>query len=123
MRDYVILTDSSCDLPAPLAESLELTVVPLSVTIGGNTYENDLSGKALPFDTCYALLREGKTATTSAINVSRFTDAMEPLVQAGKDILYLGFSSALSGTYSAGAVAMEQLSHTYPDAKMYAVDT
>lgn len=123
MRDYVIFTDSSCDLPAQMAEALELKVIPLSVTIGDKTYENDLSGKALPFDACYALLREGQKATTSAINITQFVEAMEPVLQQGKDILYLGFSSALSGTYSAGAVAMEQLSKSYPEAKLYAVDT
>ena len=123
MREYVIFTDSSCDLPAQMAQDLELTVIPLFVTVGGNTYENDLAGKALPFDTCYALLRQGQVATTSAINVTQFIEAMEPVLQAGKDILYLGFSSALSGTYSAGAVAMEQLAPRYPEAKLYAVDT
>lgn len=123
MRDYVILTDSCCDLTAQMAQDLELTVVPLSVTIGGKSYENDLSGKALPFDTCYSLLRQGQTATTSAVNVNQFIEAMEPILQAGKDILYLGFSSALSGTYSAGAVAMEQLAPLHQEAKLYSIDT
>ena len=49
--------------------------------------------------------------------------AMEPHLQAGRDILYLGFSSALSGTYNAGAVAARQLSEKYPDRRLYAVDT
>lgn len=123
MRNFAIFTDSSCDLTAHMAQELELTVVPLSVTIDGETYENDLAGKALPFEKCYALLRAGKQAVTSAVNVAQFTAAMEPVLQAGSDILYLGFSSALSGTYSAGAVALEQLSARYPEAKVYAVDT
>ena len=123
MDDFVIFTDSSCDLSAEMAKELELTVLPLSVNIDGKSYENDLAGKILPFKTCYALLREGKQATTSAVNVSQFIEAMEPVLQAGKGILYLGFSSALSGTYNAGAVAIEQLSSRYPAVKMYAVDT
>ena len=123
MRDYVILTDSSCDLSSQMACDMELKIVPLSVTIGDTTYENDLAGHSLPFDTCYALLREGKKATTSAINVAQFTESMETIIQEGNDVLYLGFSSALSGTYSAGAVAIEQLSSRYPDAKLYSVDT
>ena len=48
---------------------------------------------------------------------------MEPVLQAGQDVLYLGFSSALSGTYNAGALACAQLAEKYPDAKLYAVDT
>ena len=123
MREFTIFTDSSCDLSATMAQELGLTVLPLSVNIDGTSYENDLAGKALPFDTCYALLRAGKPATTSAVNVSQFVEAMEPVLQAGQDILYLGFSSALSGTYNAGAVACAQLAEKYPDAKLYAVDT
>ena len=110
MREFTIFTDSSCDLSATMAQELGLTVLPLSVNIDGTSYENDLAGKALPFDTCYALLRAGKPATTSAVNVSQFVEAMEPVLQAGQDILYLGFSSA-------------QLAEQYPDAKLYAVDT
>lgn len=123
MREFTIFTDSSCDLSATMAQELGLTVLPLSVNIDGTSYENDLAGKALPFDTCYALLRAGKPATTSAVNVSQFVEAMEPVLQAGQDILYLGFSSALSGTYNAGAVACAQLAEQYPEAKLYAVDT
>ena len=123
MREFTIFTDSSCDLSATMAQELDLTVLPLSVNIDGTSYENDLAGKALPFDTCYALLRAGKPATTSAVNVSQFVEAMEPVLQAGQDILYLGFSSALSGTYNAGAVACAQLAEQYPEAKLYAVDT
>ena len=105
MREFTIFTDSSCDLSAAMAHDLGLTVLPLSVNIDGTSYENDLAGKALPFETCYALLRAGKPATTSAVNVGQFVEAMEPVLQAGQDVLYLGFSSALSGTYNAGALA------------------
>lgn len=123
MRDFVIFTDSSCDLSAEMAAEMELCVVPLAVTIAGKTYENDLEGRALPFKTCYSLLRAGNSATTSAVNVEQFLQAMEPVLQAGKDILYMGFSSALSGTCSAGVIAIGQLAERYPDAQMYAVDT
>lgn len=61
--------------------------------------------------------------TTSAVNVEQFVVAMEEHLQAGRDVLYLGFSSGLSGTFNAGAVAAQELSEQYPDAKIYAVDT
>ena len=123
MRDYIILTDSSCDLPAPMAEELELTVVPLSVLVGEKEYTNYLDEREITAKEFYTLLREGKTATTSAVNVSQFTTAMEAFLKEDKDILYLGFSSALSATYNAAALAAEELRTKYPDAKIMTVDT
>ena len=123
MRDFSIFTASSCDLSATMAQELGLTVLPLSVNIDGTSYENDLAGKALPFDTCYALLRAGKPATTSAVNVSQFVEAMEPVLQAGQDILYLGFSSALSGTVASAGIAKAELLEKYPGRKIAVVDS
>lgn len=123
MSQYIIMTDSSCDLPAGLAAELELEVLPLSVLIDGKSYVNYLDERDITFADCYAALRAGKNATTSAVNVEAFVQAMEPHLQAGEDILYLGFSSALSGTYNAGAVAAQQLAEKYPERKLYAVDT
>ena len=123
MSLYIIMTDSSCDLPAGLAAELELEVLPLSVLIDGKSYVNYLDERDITFADCYAALRAGKNATTSAVNVEAFVQAMEPHLQAGEDILYLGFSSALSGTYNAGAVAAQQLAEKYPERKLYAVDT
>ncbi len=123
MSQYIVMTDSSCDLPAGLAAELELEVLPLSVLIDGKSYVNYLDERDITFADCYAALRAGKNATTSAVNVEAFVQAMEPHLQAGEDILYLGFSSALSGTYNAGAVAAQQLAEKYPERKLYAVDT
>ena len=123
MSQYIIMTDSSCDLPAQLAAELELEVLPLSVLIDGKSYVNYLDERDISFADSYAALRAGKSATTSAVNVEAFVEAMERHLQAGEDILYLGFSSALSGTYNAGAVAAQQLAEKYPERKLYAVDT
>lgn len=123
MNDYVIMTDSCCDLPAQLAAELELTVLPLTVNIDGRTFANLLDGSEIGFHDYYDLLRAEKTGSTSAVNIGAFLAAMEPLLKEGKDILYIGFSSGLSATYSAGATAAEQLSEQYPERKIYAVDT
>ena len=123
MSQYRIMTDSSCDLPAALAAELELTVLPLTVTIDGKSYTNYLDEREITFKDCYAALRDGREAKTAAANVDSFEQAMEPILQAGEDILYLGFSSALSSTYNAGALAAEQLAEKYPDRKILTVDT
>ena len=71
----------------------------------------------------YDRLRGGETATTNAVNVAQYTEALEPLLQAGKDVLILAFSSGLSATYNASRLAVEELSAQYPDRRLYTVDT
>ena len=78
MSDYIILTDSSCDLPAELAEELGLEVLPLAFVIDGHTYRNLLDGSEIGFHDYYDLLRAGKTGSTSAVNIGAFLEAMRP---------------------------------------------
>ena len=110
MRDFVLMTDSSCDLPAALAEKMELTVLPLYVDVDGQIYTNYLDEREIAFSEIYAKLRTKCPAKTSAVNMNDFIGPMEDLLKADKDILYIGFSSGLSGTYNAGAMAAKELS-------------
>ncbi len=123
MSKYVIMTDSSCDLPASLAEKMELTVLPLYVEVDGQKYVNYLDEREIAFSQIYAKLRTKCPAKTSAVNMQDFLEPMEGLLRAGSDILYIGFSSGLSSTYSAGAMAAKELADRYPDRKIYTVDS
>ena len=123
MSEYVIMTDSSCDLPAKLAEEMALTVLPLYVEVDGQRYVNYLDEREIAFSEIYAKLRTKCPAKTSAVNMQDFMEPMESLLRAGKDILYIGFSSGLSGTYNAGAMAAKELSERYPDRRIYTVDS
>ncbi len=123
MSEFVILTDSGCDLTAKLAEELELVVLPLSVTVNGKEYHNYLDERQISHKDFYALLRAGNTGKTSAINLDTFKEAMNEILQEGKDILYLGFSSGLSGTYQVGALAAEEMAEKYPERKILHADT
>lgn len=123
MGNFKIITDSSCDLTQELADELDLRVVPLSVLINNKEYVNYLDGREISFADYYALLRQEMLGKTSAPNVFDFTSAMEDYLKEGMDILYLGFSSALSGTYNAGVVAAEELRAKYPERKIITVDT
>ncbi len=120
---YILLTDSSADLPAYLVDELTLHVLPLSVTINGETYRNYPDEREIKASTLYANLRDGASAVTSAVNVGTFHDFMEPYLQAGQDILYIGFSSGLSGTYQAGHIAAQELMQQYPERKVLTVDS
>lgn len=123
MGKFKIITDSSCDLTQELADELDLRVVPLSVLINDKEYVNYLDGREISFADYYTLLRQEMQGKTSAPNVFDFTSAMEDYLKEGMDILYLGFSSALSGTYNAGVVAAEELRAKYPERKIITVDT
>ncbi len=123
MDEFVIMTDSSCDLSAEMARELQLSVLPLSFFMGGKEYRNDSDGGGMPTHDFYARLREGERCTTAAVNVDAYVGAMEPILKAGKNILNLAFSSALSNTYNAARLACEELAKKYPLRKIFAVDT
>mgnify|MGYP000956171052 CR=1 FL=1 len=123
MADYVIVTDSSCDLPANLAEELGLVVLPLSFRLGGTEYLNYLDGREMPIKEFYARIRTGEPCTTSAVNTEAYRSAMEPLLEEGKDILDIAFSSGLSATYNSAKIACGELSEKHPERRVYAVDT
>lgn len=121
MNEYIIITDSTADLPKDyLTNELGVKYIPLSYIIDGETYEDmsGLSGKEF-FDK----IREGAMPTTSQVNPEQARIAIEPLVKEGKDILYIGFSSALSGTFNSIRMAMEELKEEYPSIAMRCVDT
>ena len=123
MSDFVILTDSSADLEANMVRQLDVQVLPLSFSMGQQIYHNYPDNREMDPHAFYQLLRQGQAATTSAINVAQYTDALEPLLQAGKDVLILAFSSGLSTTYNSSRIAVEELSEKYPERKIYTVDT
>ena len=120
MNDYLIMTDSSCDLPEELARELGIKVITLDFIVEGEEARKNDSIDAKQF---YELLRTGKMVTTSAVSIDRFMGEFEPTLKEGKDVLYLGFSSGLSGTYNAGFVAAGELAEKYPERKIYTVDT
>jgi len=123
MNDYVILTDSTTDLSPELIEKHGLIVLPLTVNIDNHDYRNLPDGSEISTPEFYTLLRAGKTATTSQISLSSFIDAIEPILISGKDLLYIGFSSELSGTCNSGFLAVKELSTKYPQRKVLAVDS
>ena len=123
MRDFVIMTDSCCDLTAQLAEELEVKVLPLSVLVGEETFRNYLDGREIGFREFYDRIREGAMPTTSAVSVGDFEDAMRSILADGKDVLYIGFSSGLSTTYQSAVIAANGLKEEYPDANIYVVDS
>ena len=123
MSNYVIITDSSCDLPDSLVKELELEVLPLAFIMDGKTYRNYPDNREMSPDEFYGKEREGLMATTNAVNVGEATDAIEAALKQGRDVLVLAFSSGLSTTYNSFKIAADELAEQYPGRKVYAVDT
>ena len=123
MQDYIIMTDSCCDLTDQMARELELEVLPLTMTMDGKEYPNTLDGRYITNEEFYKRLRAGKTSTTAAANVGQFEDAMRAVLGRGQDILCLCFSSALSTTYQSAVIAAENLAPDFPERTIRVIDT
>ena len=121
MNNYVIFTDSCCDVSPELLAEWGVPYANMTFSFEGEDKEYidaDISNKEF-----YDRMRNGAHAKTAAINVATFIDAFEPILQEGKDILYVAFSSGLSTTVNSARIAVSELSDKYPDRRIIVVDT
>ena len=123
MRDFVIMTDSCCDLNAQEVAESGLVVVSLTFTMNGVTRRDTPDHAEMSLEDFYKELRNGVMSTSAAVNVGDFIDAMRPILDAGKDILCVNFSSALSTTYQSAVIAANELQPLYPQAKIIVIDS
>ena len=121
MNDYVIFTDSACDLAPELLE--EWGVPSVSLTFRFEDEDKEYSNAEMPVKAFYDRMRAGGVAKTAAVNSSTFYEAFEIVVKEGKDLLYIGFSSGLSATYSSAKNAAEDLAKAYPERMIITVDS
>lgn len=119
---YRIFTDTSANLPTDLTEAKGITVVPFSYCLNGEEF---MCTDTRSFDGAdfYGAIRKHASVSTSQINPFRYEEYMEPVLQAGSDILYIGMSSGISGSFASASVAIEQLRAKYPERDIRAVDT
>ncbi len=123
MQKFIIATDSCSDLGNQFVKDHELEIIPLSVEIDGKNYQHYPDERELSIKDFYEMLREKKVAKTSLINVGTFLEFFETFLKQSLDILYIGFSSALSGTLQSARVAALELKESYPNQKIIIVDT
>ena len=109
---FQIITDSCCDLTQAQYEAWNVACVPLTVTYNGKSHKN--FSESVAVKAFYDELRNGVTATTSAANPEDWAREMAAALEAGRDVLVLCFSSALSGTCQSAVIAAGELREKYP---------
>lgn len=123
MCNYVIVTDSVLDIDEAWFRKNNVKWVPLSFTLEGHETIEDDFGKTIPLEEFYRDLRDGKNVTTAQGTMGQFVTVFEEILQSGKDAVYVGFSSGLSGSYQSACMAEKELKDRYPERRIYCVDT
>lgn len=118
----VIMTDSCCDLKHEYVLENNIFLMKLMVTIGDNEIEDDL-GQTLDYKEFYKQIRNGEMPKTAQVNAYTFEEEFEKLVKEGKEIIYIAFSSALSGTYNSACIAKGFIEEKYPEADITIIDS
>jgi DegV family protein with EDD domain len=120
MDHFKIVTDSTADLPQEYFDIHNIGCLHLSYILDGVTYGRD---KKLDYKEFYSLMRSGKMPTTSQVNPDEAKTAFLSYKRENKKILYLAFSSGLSGTYNSGVVAAKEVMEEDPRCKIIVIDT
>ena len=121
MSDYVIFTDSCCDVSPELLAKWGVPYANMTFSFDGE--DKEYIGTDISNHDFYDRMRQGAHARTSAINADTFARAFTPILEEGKDILYVAFSSGLSTTVNSAHMAADDLKESYPDRKIVIVDT
>lgn len=119
---FMIFTDTSGNIDTALARRFDIKVVPFSYFVGDKEYTCTNTADFDPVG-YYNSLLEGLRVTTSQINPQRYIDYMEPVLKEGSDILFVGMSSGISGSYASAEIAATQLKEEYPDRNILLVDS
>ncbi len=119
---YIIMTDTSANLEPAELKKWELETLPLTYMVNG---EKPIDSGDTGFDgpAFYNAMRNGAKVVTSQVTPQTYIDAMMPFLEAGQDVLFVGMSSGISGSYNSAMMAAAQLIEEFPERKICTVDT
>ncbi len=120
MNKIIVSAEATCDLPMELADKYGISIAPMEYMVGNDRYTTD---DGLPAVECFKRMRAGALTSTGLINQACAEEYFEGLLSSGADVVHLGFSSTLSGTYLNMKTAAERLGKKYPEQKVIVVDT
>lgn len=119
---YIIITDVTSDLPQEYLKKHNIIAIPLTYTLNHVEYDGTAESSLHPTD-FYNKLRSGMMAKTAQVTPKRTKDYFIPELEKGNDILYIGFSSGLSGSYQSVTIAKSELEELYPERKIITIDS
>lgn len=120
---FEIVTDSSANLPNDIINKYNIHILSLVFRVNDVEYESYRKGEENDLSQFYTMMRNKDLVTTSCMSPNTCLETFEPLLSNDKDVLYIGFSSALSGTYQTAHNVLEELKEKYPERKIYDIDT
>lgn len=120
--DYVLTTDSDAEMPYSWLEEFDIQAILMPYSMNGKEYFFNFF-REMPFADFYDRLRAGEKVTTAQRNPQDFKEFWTPFLEQGKDVLYVGLSSELSGTFNSASMARAELLETFPERKIVLVDT
>ncbi len=120
---YRLVSDATLDLPVDLIEKYNIYIVPMTIMLDGKEIDYEPYEKNLTIEEFYQALRDGKSSTTSQINPSTYIEHFSPILANGDDIIYVGLTSGLSGTYQSANIAKGMLEEEFPERKILIVET
>ena len=119
---FKLLTDSTADLDEIWATAHDVEILGLTIQLDGEIYET-VGPNRLTSEKLLASMKNGGKPTTSQVNVGQFEESFRRHAQNGDAVLYLAFSSVLSGTYQSSMIARDLVLEEFPDATIEIVDT
>lgn len=123
MDKYVIVSDATLDLSVNIIKEYGISVIPMGVSIDDIQYTHHPDERDLSIEDFYGKLKNGAVSHTTQITPAVFTDFFSEILAKGQDILYIAFSSGLSGTYNTSQIVLRDMAEEYPDRKIYVVDS
>lgn len=123
MKEFVILTDSCCDLDLEDRQKHGIEYVKMHFTLNGKQYDADLDWKDISFSEFYGEMRKGNRIITAQVNSAEYKIAFEKYLNEYKDVLYIGCSSALSSSVKASYVARDEVLEDFPTSKVICIDS
>ena len=123
MHKFEIVTDSSCNLTEDMIEKTGIHVLSLAYIVEGVEKFSYVRGQIFDYKAFYQQLKNKAKASTSQVTTAQAEELIRPLLEQGKNVLYIGFSSALSGTFSAVQVALNALREEFSNLKILEEDT
>ena len=123
MAKYQIFSDSSCDLSTELRKANNIEYFYFGLVVDGVEYKADLDWKAYSQEEFYGWLSAGKKVKTTQVTMEEVMTKVRPLFEQGIDVIYIGCSSALTGSMNLFELAKKELMEEFPDRKMIGVDS